>query len=74
MTNPGNVSPRNIEGMGDTETELYNLRNELNNVILALRQLTAKLDADGGITDTDYAEDITEDTGTTPPSKVIPVS
>ncbi len=96
MAAPADKTPASVDGSGTLETELYNVRNELNNVILALRQLTAKidvdtarfaaltakLDLDAGITDanyastigvwgTDYAADITETTGTTPPAKVV---
>lgn len=74
MANPSDKSPRNIEGVPDAESELYHLRNQFNNVVLAFRQLTAKLDADTGITDTTYRSLITDTGGTTPPAKVIPVS
>ncbi len=74
MAYPADKAPRNVEGTGNTESELYHIRNQLNNVILMFRELTAQLDADAGITDTDYASNIDESTGTTPASKVIPVS
>lgn len=74
MANPSDKSPRNIEGIPDAESELYHLRSEFNKVILMFRQLTAKLDADTGITDTNYRSLITDTGGTTPAAKVIPVS
>lgn len=74
MAVPTDKAPRNLEGMPDAESEFFHLRNELNNIIASLRLLTAKLDADAGITDTNYNALITDDAISTAPSKVVPVS
>lgn len=47
------------------------IRVQLNNVIASLRLLTAKLDADAGVTDTNFAALITNSGVATAPAKIV---
>lgn len=47
------------------------VRVQLNNVIASIRLLTAKLDADAGVTDTNYGALITDSAIATAPAKVV---
>lgn len=44
---------------------------QLNNIVASLRLLTAKLDADAGVTDTNYNALITDNAIATAPAKII---
>lgn len=58
MAIPADITARTQDrvGMGG---ELATLRAEFNKLVLQLRALTAKLDADAGVTDANYAALIT---------------
>ena len=47
------------------------VRIQLNNIVASLRLLTAKLDADAGVADTNYNALITDNAVATAPSKVV---
>ena len=67
MAPPADVKarPNGLAGSSDAVT-----REELNNVVDSLRLLTAKLDADAGVTDANYAALITDAAIATAPSKI----
>lgn len=44
---------------------------QINNIVASLRLLTAKLDADAGVTDANYAALITDAAVATAPSKIV---
>jgi hypothetical protein len=58
---------RSSDGI-DTQSELGEVRRQLNRLIAQFDALTAKLDADNGVQDTDYASTIT--TGATAAGQV----
>ena len=63
MANPTTRQVRSISrggGLSTTGAELEALRQEFNVFVTQLRVLTAKLDADGTVTDTDYAALVTD--------------
>jgi hypothetical protein len=51
---------------------LEQLRVQMNNIVASLRLLTAKLDADAGVTDANYNALITDDAIATAPAKIVP--
>ncbi len=55
---------------GLTDSSDADQRAQLNNVVTSLRLLTAKLDADAGVTDANYAALITEAAIATAPKKL----
>jgi multidrug efflux pump subunit AcrB len=72
---------KQVKAAGHPQSEVEVLRGQVNNLIDTQRALTAKLDvltaklnADAGVTDTNYATDfvssLTDSTGTVPPCKV----
>lgn len=73
MAVPTNKAPRGMEGKPSAESELYHLRTQVNNLVDSFRLLTAKMDLDAGITDSNYNALITDDAIATAPCKVIPV-
>lgn len=62
MAAPADVTPR--------AADLAALITQINNLTESFRLLTAKLDADAGVTDTDYAADITDDAIATAPEVI----
>lgn len=66
------AAPSNVTALatGQAGSDVARLVTQVNNLTLALRQLTAKLDADAGVTDTNYDALITASGGTTPPAKI----
>lgn len=69
MAPPTDVSVRNRDGLGEL-SEVHVLRLQVNNLTASLRLLTAKLDADAGVTDEDYDELITDTAIATAPALV----
>jgi hypothetical protein len=67
MAAPDNVNARPNSLDGSLEHEL---RAQVNNLTASLRLLTAKLDADAGVTDTDYDELITDGAIATAPATI----
>lgn len=65
MATPDNVTARPNSLAGSLENEL---RDQVNNLTASLRLLTAKLDADGDLTATDFAEVVTDDTNASAPA------
>lgn len=67
MANPADITrrgeSRGVEGL------LYTVVQELNKVTTNLRVLTAKLDADAGVTDTNYGTLVT-DSAASGPAKI----
>lgn len=72
---------KSVRASGFPQGETETLRAQLNNAIDTIRAmaakldvLTAKLNADAGVADTNYATDfvssLTDSTGTTPPCKI----
>lgn len=51
MAAPSNIS---VRGTGALDSDVAELRTQLNNTIDALRGIATKLDSDGGVTDTNY--------------------
>lgn len=72
MAVPTDLAPRGLEGKPAGESEFYHLRNQINNLVASLRLLTAKLDLDAGVTDSNYNALITDGAIATAPIKVIP--
>lgn len=68
MANPANKT-KDQHAPGSKGTD--QMRAELNNVIDSLRLLTAKLDADAGVTDTTYRSLITDTGIATAPAKIL---
>lgn len=48
------AAPTDIDSTGSSEVAKDEVRQQLNNVISALRIITAKLDLDAGVTDVNY--------------------
>src|SRR5690606_11111241 len=68
MANPADLYRR---GTGLPESDVYELVIQVNNIVETLRALTAKLDADSGTSDSDYAATLTDDTAVTAPAKIL---
>jgi hypothetical protein len=60
MANPTDLTVRGAARGGAFADELDTIRAELNKNTTVLRILTAKLDADAGVTDTNYAALVTD--------------
>ncbi len=69
MANPADIPVRPMARGGAVAEELFTLRTEVNKMITNLRVLTAKLDADATVTDTNYAALVT-DAAASGPAKV----
>ena len=69
MANPADIPVRPTAIGGAIAEELYTLRTEFNKLVTNLRVLTAKLDADAGVTDTNYGTLVT-DSAASGPAKV----
>lgn len=67
MANPADVARR---GTGLPQSDVYELVVQVNNIVETLRALTAKLDADSGTGDSDYAATLTDDTAANAPAKI----
>lgn len=71
MANPSDLSVRLTDRAGTgVQGELDILRQEFNKLVVNLRVLTAKMDADAGITDSNYGTLVT-DTAASGPAKVV---
>lgn len=69
MANPSDLTVRATDRGGAVAGELDTLRQEFNKLVVNLRVLTAKMDADAGITDTNYGVLVT-DSAATGPAKI----
>ena len=67
MANPANKNARPHSLAGSLENEL---RTQVNNLTDTVRALTAKLDADAGVTDANYAALLTDSGVATAPAKI----
>jgi hypothetical protein len=65
---------KKVLNQGSPDSEVDTLRKQLNNLVASFRLLTAKLDADAGVTDANYNALITDDAVATAPAKVELVS
>jgi hypothetical protein len=72
MANPSDITAARALGRITVGDELETLRGEFNKLVVNLRVLTAKLDADAGVTDTNYGALVT-DSSATGPAKVLVV-
>lgn len=66
MAAPADISPDTTSQLATTD----DIRVQLNNVIASLRLLTAKLDADAGVTDVNYSALIIDAAIATAPKKI----
>jgi hypothetical protein len=66
MANPADVT---VHGTGSLDSDVAALLTSFNKLVVNLRVLTAKLDADAGVTDTNYAALVT-DSAASGPTKV----
>ena len=71
MANPSDITVRG-ESASIIGAEVYNLRTEFNKMVTNMRVLTAKLDADAGVTDVNYGALVT-DSAANGPAKVTAV-
>jgi hypothetical protein len=67
------AAPADITPTGSKAPVRDDARQQLNNAIAALRAICTKLDADAGVTDTNYFSLIVDSAATlaTPPAKVL---
>lgn len=70
MAAPSNLTRKRIGGPRESEDLLATVVEQLNNTIEALRIVTAQLDADGTVTDTDYFANSVDDAVATAPQKI----
>lgn len=68
MAVPADISVRGLGRLADQQSAL---RDEFNKMVVQLRVLTAKLDADAGVTDTTYGALVTG-ADSASPAKVMP--
>lgn len=71
MAAPADKSMGSV-GLGIEGSWLAEIVRQLNNVIASQRLITAKLDLDAGVTDTNYAALITDAAIATAPAKLVP--
>lgn len=71
MAYPADAEVWNQEPASPVANELKALRQQVNNLINMNRALMAKLDADGGVSGTDYAATLVEEGATDAPSLIV---
>lgn len=72
MANPSDIKVRGDARSDDALGEIAALRREFNKLVTNLRVLTAKLDADAGVTDVNYATLVT-DSAASGPAKITTI-